>query len=46
MLSETFLKNSNVRVSNLVRFFDEKHIRFNSKSLKNIYKQRGVDYLR
>ena len=29
MLKETFLKNSIVRVSNRIRFIDEKHIRFN-----------------
>ena len=29
MVTETFLKNSIVRVSNFIRFIDEKHIRFN-----------------
>ena len=29
MLTETFLKNSIVRVSNFIRFIDEKHIKFN-----------------
>ena len=29
MVTETFLKNNIVRVSNFSRFIDEKHIRFN-----------------
>ena len=29
MLTKTFLKSSIVRVSNLIRFIDEKHIKFN-----------------
>ena len=29
MVTETFLKNSIVRVSNFIRFIDAKHIRFN-----------------
>ena len=29
MVTETFLKNSIIRVSNFIRFIDEKHTRFN-----------------
>ena len=47
MVTETFLKNSIVRVSNFIRFIDEKHIRFNPpRGYKKICKQRGVDCCR
>ena len=37
MVTETFLKNSIVRVSNFIRFIDEKHIRFNPpRGYKNL----------
>ena len=42
MVTETFLKNSIVKVSNFIRLIDEKHIRFNPpRGYKNLKAKRS-----